>query len=95
MFHISNLIHIALFVAYWYVLDRVARNTEPRVVRGVSRLIQLSLACLCVDALLGFFVIDYFYGPTPSAIWMTRSVVVVPILLVVSLWRMRKWRRQD
>lgn len=74
-----------------------ARDPRGKVVRTASTLIQLSVVLLCVDLLVGFFVIEAAYGPNLSAGWISKSIFGFPALLIASfawMWVARRRAKQ-
>lgn len=87
LMHESNLFHLGIFIASFFLLDMFARNTRIPRMRTVSTLIQLSVVLICVDLLIGFTVIDRVYGSSLSAGWMSKALFGFPALLLIGIWR--------
>ncbi len=92
----SNLVHLLLFASYLGILIMVAGNVRVKLMRNVSSMIQLTVLLLCIDLLMGFFLIERYYGGSESASWIIKSIYGLPVLLVVSLvWMYRKRKRYE
>ena len=92
--HESNLYHLLAFAGYAFVLMTIAGNVRVKMMRNVSSLIQMGVLLLCIDLLLGFFIVERVYDNHQSAGWMTKSVYGMPLLVVFSLWWMRRTRKR-
>ena len=85
-----DLFHIGAFLCYAAVLFSVAGNIRVKRLRNLSSLIQLTVVLLCVDLMIGFFLIDRTYGSSASASWMVKAMYGLPALLVGSIaWMLR------
>ena len=73
----------------------IAGNTRVKMMRNVSSLIQMGVLLLCIDLLVGFFVIERLYDDHQSAGWMTKSIYGMPVLFTVSIWWMRRAHRRS
>lgn len=93
MIESSNLIHAGVFAVYLGILLVIAGNVRVKMMRNVSTLIQLTVLLLCIDLLVGFFLIEQYYGGSQSAGWIVKSIYVLPVLFLVSLWWMWRTRK--
>ena len=90
----ANLIHVAVFLGYMALLLVNAGNVRIPRMRMLSTLIQLSVVVLCVDLLIGFFVIERVYGSSISARWISKSMYGAPAGLVLAIaWMLRAHHR--
>lgn len=91
--HVSNALHMGAFLIYLLFLGFFARDPRGKVIRTASTLIQMSVVLLCIDLLIGFFVIEAAYGSNLSAGWISKSIFGFPALLMLSfvwMWTARR-----
>lgn len=86
----SNLIHLGAFAAYLGILMNIASNVRVKPMRNLSSLIQLAVMLLCIDLLVGFFVVGRYFDNHQSASWITKALYGMPVLFGVSIWWLRR-----
>jgi hypothetical protein len=86
----SNLIHLGAFAVYLGILMPIASNVRVKPMRNLSSLIQLAVLLLCIDLLVGFFLVGRHFDNHQSASWIAKSLYGVPVLFGISIWWLRR-----
>ena len=89
----ANLVHISYLLLAWATIVLYLKRTQANRFRTTLRLLQIIPAMFALDLVLGFTLIDQFYGSHDSASWMSKSVSIYPALFVVAIWFMFRSRR--
>ena len=94
MLHISNLYHLIYAIAAWFLIQAYVGGSQASRFRTVMRLLQITPLLFALDLVAGFILIDRSYGPHQSAVWISRSAIIFPVIFAISVWLIFK-RRQE
>jgi hypothetical protein len=94
MLHLSNLYHLIYATAAWFLIQAYLGNSRATKFRMVMRLLQIMPLLFALDLVAGFILIDRWYGSNQSAVWISRSAIIFPMIFIVSAWRIFKGKQE-
>jgi hypothetical protein len=64
------------------MLTRIARRPGHSRTASIATIIQLALAAFVVDLVLGYTIVEHYFGSSPSASWISKSIFIYPCLVL-------------
>jgi uncharacterized membrane protein YhaH (DUF805 family) len=95
LLHVSNLLHFGYLLIVWSVIVIYVNRTAANRFRTTLRLLQIIPFLFALDLIVGVTLIDKLYGNQASASWLSKSVVIYPVVFVAAVWFMLRSRRQQ
>lgn len=77
------------------MLTHVARRPGRSRTAGIATIIQLALAAFVVDLVLGYTVVERYFGSSPSAGWISKAIFIYPSLVLFFSGYFLRYRRRQ
>lgn len=95
MLHLSNAYHLIYVALICSLLRHIARRPRHSRVAGIATIIQLTLAAFVMDLALGYTLIDSYFGSSPSAGWISKSIFIYPCLMLFFSGYFLRYRKRQ
>jgi hypothetical protein len=91
----SNLVHLGFIGVSWLIVAIYLKSSGATRFRLALRLLQILPVLFAVDFVIGFTLIDRWYGPEASAGWISKSAFIYPAMFLAAIWQMFRSHRKN
>ena len=91
----ANVLHAVFIVIAWLIILRYLKTSTSSKFRVSLRLLQILPILFALDFLVGFTLVEHYFGAHASAGWISKSAYIFPVLFFIALWQMFRNRKNE